>query len=104
MIEITITAISTIGVILQALISNSNKKRLDKIDSLEEKMTTKINDAILSREKTYLADFMADLEKGETKTQEQIKRAYEIKEQYNALGGDSYIDSQWDKLKSRNLL
>lgn len=100
MIEITITAISTIGVILQALISNSNKKKLDTINALD----VKINQAILSSEKTYLADFMADLEKGETKTQEQIKRAYEIKEQYNALGGDSYIDSQWDKLKSRNLL
>lgn len=100
MIEITITAISTIGVILQALISNSNKKKLDTINALD----AKINQAILSSEKTYLADFMADLEKGETKTQEQIKRAYEIKEQYNALGGDSYIDSQWDKLKSRNLL
>ena len=100
MIEITITAISTIGVILQALISNSNKKKLDTINTLD----AKINQAILSSEKTYLADFMADLEKGETKTQEQIKRAYEIKEQYNALGGDSYIDSQWDKLKSRNLL
>lgn len=100
MIEITITAISTIGVILQALISNSNKKKLDTISALD----AKINQAILNSEKTYLADFMADLEKGETKTQEQIKRAYEIKEQYNALGGDSYIDSQWDKLKSRNLL
>ena len=100
MIEITITAISTIGVILQALISNSNKKKLDTINALD----AKINQAILSSEKTYLADFMADLEKGETKTQEQIKRAYEIKEQYNALGGDSYIDSQWNKLKSRNLL
>lgn len=100
MIEITITAISTIGVILQALISNSNKKKLDTINTLD----AKINQAILNSEKTYLADFMADLEKGETKTQEQIKRAYEIKEQYNALGGDSYIDSQWDKLKSRNLL
>lgn len=100
MIEITITAISTIGVILQALISNSNKKKLDTINALD----AKINQAILNSEKTYLADFMADLEKGETKTQEQIKRAYEIKEQYNALGGDSYIDSQWDKLKSRNLL
>lgn len=100
MIEITITAISTIGVILQALISNSNKKKLDTINALD----AKINQAILNSEKTYLADFMADLEKGEIKTQEQIKRAYEIKEQYNALGGDSYIDSQWDKLKSRNLL
>jgi hypothetical protein len=47
---------------------------------------------------------MAEVERGEKKSEEQLHRAYEIKEEYNRLGGDSYVDSQWDKLKARDLL
>lgn len=59
---------------------------------------------ILENEKTYLTDFLSDVEAGEPKSEIQIRRAYDIKREYNDLGGDSYIDDKWEELVKMGLL
>ena len=59
---------------------------------------------ILEYDKTYLTDFLSDLEKGTEKTEIQKKRAYEIYEEYTKNGGNSYIHAKWEELRRKNLL
>lgn len=59
---------------------------------------------ILEYDKTYLTDFLSDLEKGTEKTEIQKKRAYEIYEEYTKKGGNSYIHAKWEELREKNLL
>ena len=59
---------------------------------------------ILEYDKTYLTDFLSDLEKGVEKTEIQKKRVYEIYEEYTKNGGNSYIHAKWEELRSKNLL
>ncbi len=59
---------------------------------------------ILEYDKTYLTDFLSDLEKGTEKTEIQKKRAYEIYEEYTKNGGNSYIHAKWEELREKNLL
>ena len=80
--DILIAAIPTIGTIIVALIS----------------------DHILDNDKTYLTDFISDIEAGEPKAEIQIMRAKEIKQDYNRRGGDSYVDDKWEELKNKGLL
>lgn len=104
MIEITVTIISTLGVIIQAIISNSTKKKISKFDELKQEIIKILNLEKIEGRKTFLTDFMAEVDKGVSKSTNQIKRAYEIKEEYNSLGGDSYVDEQWEDLEKRGLL
>lgn len=59
---------------------------------------------ILEYDKTYLTDFLSELEQGQSKTEIQKKRAYEIYEEYTKNGGNSYIHAKWEELRKRNLL
>ena len=59
---------------------------------------------ILEYDKTYLTDFLSDLENGVVKTEIQKKRAYEVYEEYSENGGNSYIHDKWEECKSKNLL
>ena len=59
---------------------------------------------ILEYDKTYLTDFLSDLEKGVETTEIQKKSAEEIYEEYTKNGGNSYIHAKWEELRSKNLL
>ena len=102
------------GVITVIINKNTNKK-VDKIEDVKseilkqvqknrEEYKEEISNHILENNKTYLTDFLSDIEAGEPKSEIQIRRAYEIKWEYNQKGGDSYIDDKWDELIKKRLL
>lgn len=115
MIEITVAVIGAIGVVIQSLISartsskiKSNEEREKDIDNkltaMEKRLTDKIEDTKLNSNKRFLVDFMHRCEKGEKFSDEEIRYAFEAKEEYNRLGGDSYVDTKWDKLIEKGIL
>ena len=83
------------GLITVVINKNTNKK-VDKIENVKteileqvkknrEEYKKGINDHILENDKTYLTDFLSDIEAKEPKSEIQIRRAYEIKKEYNSL-------------------
>jgi len=56
------------------------------------------------KDKTYLTDFLSDLENGQTKSDIQIKRAYEVYEEYSDLHGNSYVHDKWEELVKEGVL
>ena len=58
----------------------------------------------LDADKTYLINFLSDLEMGIKKTEVQIKRAYEVYERYCKNGGNSYVHDKWVECKEKGLL
>lgn len=55
--------------------------------------------------KNFLVNFLADIENGIKKDDEQIKRAYEVYEHYtNELHKNSYIHDKWDKARKEGKL
>lgn len=85
-------------------INNNKEEVLKGIKENSEDCAKKINAHILENDKTYLTDFLSDIESDEPKKEIQIRRAYEIKREYNLLGGDSYIDDKWDELVKKGIL
>lgn len=55
-------------------------------------------------DKTYLTDFLSDIENKQSKSDIQIKRAYEIYEEYTNLKGNSYVHSKWEELEKKGAL
>lgn len=87
------TLISAVSGIVTVIISKGTNKKVSNL-----------NAHILDSDKTYLIDFLSDIEHGITKSDIQIKRAYEIYERYTSNGGNSYVHDKWEDLKKRNLL
>lgn len=115
MIEITVALIGAIGIIIQSLISANTNKKIksneereksidNKLSAMEKRLTSKIEDTKLNSNKRFLVDFMRRCEKGEPFSDEEIRYAFEAKEEYNRLGGNSYVDTKWDKLIEKGIL
>ena len=117
------TVITTIGTIIIALISKNTSKKIEKIESvkkedleilkqdiktdieeMKKQHEEEINNHILEADKTYLTDFLSDIEQGILKTEIQKKRAYEVYEEYISKHGNSYIHDKWEECKTKNLL
>ncbi len=77
---------------------------LQEVENNRKGYEKEISNHILENDKTYLTDFLSDIEANEPKSEMQIRRAYEIKKEYNSLGGDSYIDDKWDELIRKGIL
>ena len=124
MVQIAVSIISAISLIIVAFINkDTNKKVKNNKDTFEQKFdelrddilkevennreeyTKQINNHILENDKTYLTDFMSDLESGEPKQEMQITRAYEIKAEYDNLENkDTYIKDKWRELVKKKFL
>lgn len=115
MTEIIVAAIGVIGLIVQSLISANTGKKIksnearekeidNKLSAMERRLTDKIEDTKLNSNKRFLVDFMRRCEKGEQFSDEEIKYAFEAKKEYNRLGGNSYVDTKWDKLIEKEIL
>ena len=98
------TLITVSGTIIVALISKNTNKKVSKIEDVKDYCQEMIDKHILENDKTYLTDFLSDIESGEPKKEIQIRRAYEIKEEYNKKGGDSYVDDKWEELAKKGVL
>lgn len=115
MTEIIVAIIGLIGLIAQSLISASTSKKIksnetrekeidNKLRAMENRLAKKIEDTKLNSNKRFLVDFMRRCEKGEQFSDEEIRYAFEAKEEYNRLGGNSYVDTKWDMLIDKGIL
>ena len=90
---IIVAIITALGTIINTIISKKTNK---KVTSLQEH--------ILDSDKTYLTDYISDIENGLPKTDIQKKRAHEIHERYVKNGGNSYIQDKWEESREKGLL
>ena len=104
MIEVIIVLITTAGTVINSYISKSTNKKINKIEEIKVEFESELNKLKKEQDKTYLTDFLADIESGQTKTQLQIKRAYEIYEEYTELHGNSYVHDKWEELVKEGVL
>lgn len=91
--EIIIALIGAVASVVTALISRNTNKKVKTIDEIR-----------LENGKTYLTDFISELESGVAKTEIQKQRASEIYDEYTCLNGNSYVHSHWENLKKNGLL
>lgn len=83
------TLITTVGLIINTVIGVLNNKKTNKIQDVDKKIDVMreenkkdMKEHTLDADKTYLINFLSDLENGIRKTDVQIKRTYEIYERY----------------------
>ena len=86
----SITAVASISTAVITLITN---KKVEKIEDIKYDFN-----------KTYLTDFISDIENGLTKSDIQIKIAHEKYDEYIKKGGDSFVHEHWESLQSKELL
>ena len=68
------------------------------------KLRNSLNEETLNRCKVDLINVMSRVQNGYTLTEEERRILIEEKEQYNKLGGDSYVDDMFDRLKKEGKL
>lgn len=97
--------------IINTIISKKTNKKVDNIENLNKKIDKMREESkrdmvahTLDADKTYLINFLSELENGLKKTDVQIKRAYEIYERYSKNGGNSYVHDKWEECKRKGLL
>ncbi len=98
LIGIIITGIISL---INTLLQNKSKEKIDslkiqnedanneineKIDKNQKDLLNLINKNQLSSDRRYLVDFMSRVEAGEVISDEQMRNAFEVKREYNNLG------------------
>lgn len=107
---IIVALISTLGVISTTIIQGIQARRKDNMNSKLtaiqvdfrneiKKISSDLNKEKLDRAKADLVSLMSRIQNGYKPTAEEKMILYETKEKYNALGGDSYVDDMFEKLK-----
>lgn len=96
---ILVAFISTLGVVATTVIQSIQANKKDSIESKLTKIQLALKEEKLDRCKTDLIVIMSRIQNGYTPTNEEIRILYETKEKYNKLGGDSYVDDMFEKLK-----
>ena len=108
---VIVALITVAGAIINTVISKRTNKKVNSISDLKKEMTVmreeskkEMKEHLLESDKTYLINFLSELENGIIKTDIQIKRAYEIYERYTKNGGNSYVHDKWEECKLKGLL
>lgn len=104
MVEIIITLITAITAIVNTIISKKTSKKVETIQDIKEDFKQDMDKHILEADKTYLTNFLSEVEQGVTKTEIQIRRAYEVYEEYTSKNGNSYIHDKWEELVKEGIL
>ena len=115
MVEIIITLITAVTAIVNTIISKKTSKKVETIQDIKEDFKNEIQSVqkqqkqdmdkhILEADKTYLTNFLSEVEQGVTKTEIQIRRAYEVYEEYTSKNGNSYIHDKWEELVKEGIL
>lgn len=68
------------------------------------KVRNSLSEETIARCKVDLINVMSRVQNGYTLTEEERRILIEEKEQYNKLGGDSYVDDMFDRLKKEGKL
>lgn len=102
-----------------ATISSSKKNNIEKVkgeikESIKDteksikaditKVKKSLDDETLSRCKVDLINVMSRVQNGYKLTEEERRILIEEKEQYNKLGGNSYVNDMFDRLKKEGKL
>lgn len=97
--------------VIATVTTNKNNKIDDKLTKISvsfEKslrdLKVAMNSESLDRAKNDLIVIMSRIRNGYTPTPEEVMVLYETKEKYNKLGGDSYVDDMFEKLKKEGKL
>lgn len=108
---IVVALITVAGTIANTVINKRTNKKIDiieevkkKIDFMRRESKQDMLEHTIDADKTYLINFLSDLENGVPKTDVQIKRTYEIYERYTKNGGNSYVHDKWEEVKKLGLL
>ena len=108
---IIVALITVAGTIINTVISKKTNKKVDSIEDLKKEMQSMkeenkrdMKEHLLEADKTFLINFLSDLENGIKKTDVQIKHAYEVYERYCNNGGNSYVHDKWEESKIKGLL
>ena len=108
---IIVAFITALGTIINTVISKKTNKKINNIDDINQKLDFMRNESkkdmlehTIDADKTYLINFLSDLENAVHKTEVQIKRTYEIYERYVNNGGNSYVHDKWEEVKKKGLL
>ena len=104
MIQIIIALITAGATIINTIISKNTSKKVETIQELKKDIKKDLDSVKYENDKTYLTDFLSELEAGIQNSPIQIKRAYEIYEVYTKLLGNSYVHNNWEELVKKGVL
>lgn len=104
MVQIIIAAITAGATIINTIISKNTSKKVETIEELKKDIKRNLDSVKYENDKTYLTDFLSELEAGIQKSPIQIKRAYEVYEEYTKLNGNSYVHDKWQELVKEGVL
>lgn len=104
MVQIIIALITAGATIINTFISKNTSKKVETIQELKKDIKKDLDSVKYENDKTYLTDFLSELEAGTPKSPIQIKRAYEIYEEYTKLNGNSYVHNKWEELVKKGVL
>ena len=120
--EVIIALISGLCVAIPNIITTISQSKKNNIEKVKEDIqksikTTEVNikaditkvraslkEETLSRCKVDLINALSRIQNGYTPTEEERRILIEEKEQYNRLGGNSYVDDMFERLKKEGKL
>nr|DAV93874.1 MAG TPA: hypothetical protein [Caudoviricetes sp.] len=104
MVQIIIALITAGATIINTFISKNTSKKVETIQELKRDIKKDLDSVKYENDKTYLTDFLSEVEAKQPKTEIQKRRAYEIYEEYTKLNGNSYIHNKWEELVKKGVL
>lgn len=97
--------------VIAVVVSNKKEKTQEMLDDVKDSITKELDkikismkEETLTRCKVDLINAMSKIQNGYKPTEEEKRILIEEKEQYNKLGGDSYVDDMFDRLKKEGNL
>lgn len=104
MVQIIIALITAGATIINTFISKNTSKKVETIQELKKDIKKDLDSVKYENDKTYLTDFLSEVEAKQPKTEIQKRRAYEIYEEYTKLNGNSYVHNKWEELVKKGVL
>ena len=101
---IIVAVISALGVVATTLIQTISANKKDKMESLLNDIRIALKNESLSRCKVDLINALGKVVNGYQPTEEERRVLYEEKEEYNKLGGNSYVNDLFERLQREGKL
>lgn len=92
--EIVIALISIVPTMATLIVTILNNKRISNFDSLR----TALDKYQLTTDKRFLVSELSEIKQGVAKNEQQKALIHEAKDEYQKLGGNSYVDAMYNDL------